>query len=691
MTMAQKLLIIMLIPLLGLLYFSTQEMFNRYEDLQNARSSGLLTTLAVHVSDQVHELQKERAVSVGFVGSRGVRFREAMHQQRQKTTEKMNALTAFIKAESANFGDIQEKLQVANSKLSGLDQFRRDADALTVNGMDAYNFFTDTIGLYIALIADISRLHTEADMTKEGLAYFALLSFAERSGQERAFVNESLTSGGFSSESLLKTASLISSQKDFFYIFSIVARKEELGRLEKTMARPEFDELERIRKKVLSEASTGKFTVTPETWVDATTRRINLLNEVAVHLSSVILQRSEAVTHSAQLSLIISLLIVLASILVSIVMGLRLSRSITEQLGCEPADVASIAKQVCLGKLELDFQKQGPIRGAYADIVKMLQGLNEKASQAEAIAKGDLSQEIIILSEWDRLGKSFQTMSSALRDVISRSYLAAGQVSAGAGQVSSASQTLSQGASEQAAAVEEISSTMTEVSSNIRINADLAVAASQTALTAQTAAEEGNRQIEVTLRAMSEINHSSQQISKIIKVIDDIAFQTNLLALNAAVEAARAGRHGKGFAVVAEEVRNLANRSAKAASETTHLIETSTHKVEFGLTEAQKTAEIFSEIVKKSLNVATVVKQIADSSKAQAVAMTQMTSGIDQINKVTQSNTASAEETASAAEELDGQSQELKRSLSYFKLGGREESSVFRAAQNGSSHSLKAA
>ncbi len=352
----------------------------------------------------------------------------------------------------------------------------------------------------------------------------------------------------------------------------------------------------------------------------------------------------------------------------SVGIGLYIAKTTLNTLGADPSEISEVIKDVTAGDTSMNLRSDIN-SGVYGDIKKMVKGLNDKSSSAESIAKGDLTVEVILASERDRLGKAFQTMITTLREIISRANAAAYQVATGSSQVSSASQSLSQGATEQASSVEEISSSVTEISSKIKTNAGNASTASEVASQAQTAAEQGNRQIEVTLQAMNDINVSSQEISKIIKVIDDIAFQTNLLALNAAVEAARAGRHGKGFAVVADEVRNLAGRSAKAAKETTELIESSSRKVDSGLTEARKTAESFQDIVRNSLKISEIIAQIATASNDQAGGISQIAGGVNQINKVTQQTNANAEETAAAAEELASHAEELKNSLAYFRMG----------------------
>ena len=258
--------------------------------------------------------------------------------------------------------------------------------------------------------------------------------------------------------------------------------------------------------------------------------------------------------------------------------------------------------------------------------------------------------------------------NASLNESMGQVQMAAEQISGGADQISDTSQQLSQAATEQASSLEEITSSMTEMGSRTKQNADNAVQVNQLTGQARQMAEKGNRQMHEMVEAMSDINHSAQDISKIIKVIDEIAFQTNLLALNAAVEAAHAGQHGKGFSVVAEEVGNLAARSAKAANETASLIEVSVAKAGNGSRIAEDTAGVLGEIVTSVSKVSDLVNEISASSDEQAQGISQISIGLSQIDEVTQQNTSNAVECAATSEELAAQANDLREMLARFTL-----------------------
>lgn len=267
-------------------------------------------------------------------------------------------------------------------------------------------------------------------------------------------------------------------------------------------------------------------------------------------------------------------------------------------------------------------------------------------------------------------------MFSQLRSIITEISVAADQVNSGAKLVADTSTALSQGATEQASSIDELSASFEEITSQTTFNAQNAQKTNELAGSIQKDADSGSTRMKEMLVAMEEINASSENIGKIIKVIEDIAFQTNILALNAAVEAARAGQYGRGFAVVAEEVRNLAGQTSKAANETTELIGNSIKKVAAGTKIAGDTAGALDKIVEGVAQAGELVGAIAIASHEQAAALEQINQGIMQISQVVQSNAASTEESAAASEELSAQADSLRNSVSIYKLSNDEQDSI---------------
>ncbi|MDR2706143.1 MAG: methyl-accepting chemotaxis protein [Planctomycetaceae bacterium] len=358
------------------------------------------------------------------------------------------------------------------------------------------------------------------------------------------------------------------------------------------------------------------------------------------------------------------------ALLIGVAISFTLSRNITRGLS---SVMETLKKVVLEGDLSVEIKPELAQRSDEVGEMATVGGsiLNDYKTidaMANALATGDWRVTVKEKGTLDTMNQNLSKMLDQVNRTLREINEAVKQVAIGSGEVSSASQTLSGGAQESAASLEEITASMSEISSQTKTNAQSASEARDLAQKATHAASDGQAAMKEMTSAMDRITKNSTEIQRVIKVIDDIAFQTNLLALNAAVEAARAGAHGKGFAVVAEEVRNLAARSAKAAKETTDLIQTSGQEINRGGEVASHTSEVLNTIVDQIKQTTDLVAGIAVASNEQAQGVSQVTIGLQQIDAVTQQNTAAAEESASAASEMSSMAANLQQLVAKFQL-----------------------
>ncbi|MEZ3485747.1 MAG: methyl-accepting chemotaxis protein [Lachnospiraceae bacterium] len=408
---------------------------------------------------------------------------------------------------------------------------------------------------------------------------------------------------------------------------------------------------------------------------------VNLYNSLNSAFNEIITYNEEGSSEETASSIklyrdaTISLILIMAVI---ILIGVYFSFVIIRGIKLPIFEIEQAASQMAQGDLDIDISytsrdELGVLSDQVRELIRKLQMIIDDENKFLAqMASGDFTVDSTCEGEYTGgfhpLLVSFRAIADKLNHTILQISESSAQVASGSDQVSSGAQALSQGATQQASSVEELAATINEISERVRQNAEHARQANQMAGSVGSEMQESNTKMQEMIKAMNDISSCSDEIGKIIKTIEDIAFQTNILALNAAVEAARAGNAGKGFAVVADEVRNLAGKSAEASKNTSALIENSLRAVENGTLIADETARSLLQTVKGVEEVTNIISQISEASDNQADAIAQITTGIDQISSVVQTNSATAQESAAASEELSSQSQLMKELVGRFRL-----------------------
>lgn len=408
---------------------------------------------------------------------------------------------------------------------------------------------------------------------------------------------------------------------------------------------------------------------------------VDLYNSLNSAFHKIVTYNTEGSNAAAKESLFLyktAILLMAAVIIAIILVGVFFSFVVIRLIKTPIFEIENAAIRMAEGDLDVEISytskdELGVLAEQVRRLIHKLQMIIDDENKFLAkMASGDFTVDSICEEEYTGgfhpVLVSFRGIAEKLNDTMLQISQSSARVASSSEQVSSGAQALSQGATEQASSVQELAATIGEISNKVSQNADSARQANTMAGDVSAEMNVSNEKMQQMIQAMGDISNCSGEISKIIKTIEDIAFQTNILALNAAVEAARAGTAGKGFAVVADEVRNLASKSAEASKNTSVLIENSLKAVENGTQIADETAQSLLQAVNNVKEMTAIIGQISEASSNQADSISQIIMGIDQISSVVQTNSATAEESAAASEELFSQSQLMKNLVGRFKL-----------------------
>ncbi|NGZ04724.1 MAG: methyl-accepting chemotaxis protein [Magnetococcales bacterium] len=621
MRMRTKFIIILMMPMIGLLLIGGNTILEKWSYAGRMAAMESLGSLSVRIGALVHELQKERGMSSGFLGSKGEKFKNELPRLRKEETDtKLSVLREFVgKFDQGLHGDLfVRKLADGMKRLENLQEIRGRVDSLAIPALEALAYYTGTIQALLDVIGLVNGLAADVEMANRSIAYVNLLYAKERMGLERATLTNTFARDGFAPGILQRFGQLMGGQESHLLVFLGNASSEDLATFREKVQGKAVEEVDRMRQLAFDKAGTGGFGIDPGYWFATITQKIDLVKQVEDVVAERLQARARALREQATHTLYMMVLAVLVILVISNILSLKYSKQILKQLGCDMADledVMMIGQKVAKGDLTVRFTACNTGQGIYGALHQMVDNLRDTVGVIRHISGLVVESSSVVRAESDKLAT---------------------------------------GSRAQTASISVTARTMEQMSGNIAQNTDNARATGVLAHQAAQGAEAGGKAVAQAVSAMKEIAGK-------IGIIEEIARQTNLLALNAAIEAARAGEHGKGFAVVAAEVRKLAERSQEAAGEINHLSNDS-------VTVAEKAGSIIARMVPEIQRTASLVQEIVTASEEQNRGAAEVSRAVHELDRMIQLVSDSADRMNAMAGEMSQHADDLVEKMNFFTL-----------------------
>jgi methyl-accepting chemotaxis protein len=608
---------------------SVDEYTHISESSAEAQRFSQLAQISIAATKAVHELQKERGASAGYLSSKGTNFRDILQQQRILTNARLDDYRLVRSSFVADLyhSEVGKKLERLDGLMAQLQDMRRSVDLLSVPVPEQVGFYTELNSLMLYLSDSLARYSPTGDVSNSSAAFATFIQSKERAGLERAVLSSVFARKGFANTEFQRFTNLVNTQDVYLRVFETAANDELRQILDQAQQHESFAAVENMRNQAKLGADNGVFTVESEDWFKTITQKIGQLKGVEDQLSGIVQQAADDELALAQSQFQKFVVIKVCAIFFTLLLGWFISRQILSSI----AVARGIAVQINQGQLSTNIPDAG--KDEIGELVAAL---------------GVMKRQLLTVVE------TTQTVSSSIRT--------------GAHSIHETTKDLNQRSIQQMSSLDGTTSSTEEISATVRNNAERAKEGHALAEKAHQRAENGGEVVREAVAAMGKISESSEEIAKIISVIDDIAFQTNLLALNAAVEAARAGEQGRGFAVVASEVRTLAGRSAEAAHEVKQLIMRSVEKVESGSDMVGRSGETLDTLVSSVTELRKLMGDMSNAGQEQSVGVDGINRSMLEIEDITKKNTEMIKQIASVSENMVSEVQSLVKELSFFQV-----------------------